>query len=129
MTFEETGCLRFVWSLNAHARRQYMLTQHSLADFNAMHCYLSADERCGFAVTEDGELTCLFASRGNGDATVEAAVALGARKLDCFDGVLPGLYRRHGFVPVKRVPWAPECAPAGWPEELGTPDVVYMVRP
>lgn len=129
MTFSETGCLRFVWALNAYARRQYMLTQHSLADFNAMRCYLSEDERAGYAIDEEGELTCLFAHYGSGDETVASAVLNGARKLDCFDGVLPALYRRHGFIEYKRAPWVRELAPPTWPfEELGRPEVVYMVR-
>jgi hypothetical protein len=54
--------------------------------------------------------------RGRGDALVSDAIARGAKHLNCFDGYLPTLYARHGFVEVRREP--------NWTE--GGPDIVYM---
>lgn len=134
MTFTETGCLRFVWALNAHARRQHFLTQHSLVEFNARRCYLRDDERAGFCISEDGELSCLFAPQGEGSYALAIAInECGARKLDCFDdGRLPSFYARFGFREVRRERFDPKLAPPGWKRaQLAEyqPDVVWMVRP
>ena len=134
MKFEETGCLRFVWALN-RAKRQHLLTQHSLAEFNAMRCYLSTTERSGFAVKSDGELTCLFSTEGEGLAALKCATGTkGARKLDCFDVpldgkllTLPEWYKRHGFRETLRLRFNPKFAPRPWPASEGSPDVVFMV--
>jgi hypothetical protein len=82
----------------------------------ARYC-LSADFRSGFGVSADGELIGLFSTvKGRGADLIGAAVANGADKLDCFDGFLPSLYARFGFVETAREPnWTP-----------GGPDVVFM---
>lgn len=84
---------------------------------DAREFYLTTDGKSGFAIGPDGTLMGLFSlTRGRGDLLVRQAVELGARRLDCFDGYLPGLYSRHGFVEYDREPnWTP-----------GGPDVVYM---
>lgn len=80
---------------------------------------LANDERSGYCVRPDGELVLVFSlERGRGDFIVEAAIADGASRLDCFDGYLPSLYARHGFVEVRRE--------ANWTS--GEPDVVFMSR-
>lgn len=75
---------------------------------------------CGFIVKNGGELIAVFSLvKGRGDAIVKAAIGLGAEYLDCFDGYLPKLYAKHGFVIVKReLNWT-----------VGGPDVVYMQIP
>ena len=80
---------------------------------------LAADERSGYAVRPDGELVLVWSlERGRGDVMVSGAVHDGATRLDCFDGYLPRLYSRHGFVETERVAnWTP-----------GQPDVVFMSR-
>lgn len=80
-------------------------------------CFLSEDLLSGFVISEDGELTNVFSlERGRGDALVTAAIDHGASHLDCFDGYLPTLYARHGFVETSReANWTP-----------GQPDVVFM---
>lgn len=81
---------------------------------------LARDGRSGYAVRPDGELVLVFSlERGRGDVIVSGAVADGAVYLDCFDGYLPRLYGRHGFVECQRVAnWTP-----------GEPDVIYMSLP
>ncbi len=41
------------------------------------------------------------------------AIVPGGRRLDCFDTVLPDLYADAGFVPVARLKWNDDYAPAG----------------
>jgi len=81
---------------------------------------LTADGQSGFIVKNGGELIALFSTvKGRGHDLVQIAVQCGAEYLDCFDGFLPKLYAKHGFVTVKReLNWT-----------LGGPDVVYMQIP
>ncbi|MDQ3276477.1 MAG: hypothetical protein M3Q39_15990 [Actinomycetota bacterium] len=81
--------------------------------------WLSEDHRSGFGVTQDGTLIALFSlEKGRGDDLVTAAIAAGAKDLDCFDGYLVDFYARHGFVETRReANWTP-----------GEPDVVFMAR-
>lgn len=74
----------------------------------------------GYAIRPDGDLVFVFATRpGSGAEIVAHAVASGAETLDCFDGYLPTLYARHGFVEYAReANWTP-----------GGPDVVFMATP
>lgn len=77
----------------------------------------SEDRASGYAVQPDGELVYVFSlTPGRGDFIVASAIHHGSVYLDCFDGYLPTLYGRHGFLVVDRVAnWTP-----------GLPDVVYM---
>lgn len=79
--------------------------------------YLHSDKCSGFAVAADGELVGVFSTvRGRGSDILTAALGAGAARLDCFDGFLPNLYKRFGFVETAReANWTP-----------GEPDVVYM---
>ena len=71
----------------------------------------------GYAIRANGDLVYVFScKRGNGDRIVRSAIANGAETLDCFDGYLPRLYGRHGFVETRRE--------RNWTE--GGPDVVFM---
>lgn len=81
--------------------------------------YLTDDYESGFAIRKDGELVFVFSTvKGRGNALVRAAVRRGATHLDCFDGYLPTLYGRHGFVETRREPnWTPDG-----------PDVVWMAQ-
>lgn len=90
---------------------------------------LALDGQSGYAVRHDGdlihkgregELVYVFSlERGRGDALVSSATGHDdATRLDCFDGYLVNLYKKHGFDVVRREPnWTP-----------GSPDVVFMSR-
>jgi outer membrane protein assembly factor BamB len=81
---------------------------------------LAPDSQSGYAIREDGELVYVFSLvPGRGMFIVSSAIADGAVYLDCFDGYLPTLYRRHGFEVVDRV--------SNWTS--GSPDVVFMALP
>lgn len=80
-------------------------------------CYLSDDKQSGYAIQDAGELVCVFSTEpGRGEQIVRHAIHQGATHLNCFDGYLPTVYRRWGFVEERRE--------TTW-EETG-PDVVYM---
>jgi hypothetical protein len=80
----------------------------------------------------NGELSNLFKTGDishAGDHLVADAVRWGARFLDCYDGPLVDLYRRHGFEVTHTIPWDDQYAPEGWDyERRGRPDVVYLTR-
>lgn len=79
--------------------------------------YLTIDGLSGYGILDDGTLVGLFSLvRGRGASLMANALDDGATSLDCFDGFLPGFYRRFGFVETGRVP--------NWTE--GEPDVVWM---
>lgn len=80
--------------------------------------FLSPDRKSGFMIHR-GKLIGLFSLvRGRGASLVSTAIAAGARSLECYDGYLPVLYGRHGFIETDRV--------STWTE--GGPDVVVMAR-
>ncbi len=87
------------------------------ADWEGARFFLSTANRAGYCVKGDGELVLVHSlDKGRGDAIVTDAIANGATFLDCFDGYLPTLYGRHGFVE-----WHRE---ANW--DADGPDVVFM---
>lgn len=78
---------------------------------------LTSGGMAGFIVRASGELVALFSrKKGYGDMLVKQAIQCGASHLDCFDGYLPKLYAKHGFIETDRA--------ANWSE--GEPDVVFM---
>lgn len=81
---------------------------------------LSTDGESGYAIRPDGDLVFVFSTTpGRGATIVADAIANGAETLDCFDGYLPTLYARHGFVEYAREDnWTP-----------GGPAVVFMALP
>jgi hypothetical protein len=107
----------------AHARESRPLIKEATSEFvRTAGCryFLTEDHFSGFAIRWGGELVYLHSRvHGRGDRLVSTAIALGARRLDCFDGYLVDLYGRHGFVEYAReANWTP-----------GGPDVVFMEHP
>lgn len=104
----------------SEARESVALIREATSEWSddsvGMH-YLAGDALSGYVVRPDGELVYVWSrARGRGDALIADAVRNGATHLDCFDGYLPTLYARHGFVVTNRESnWTP-----------GGPDVVFM---
>lgn len=108
------------------------VTVYSPAKYAKTKTFLSPDGLSGFAL--DGTDIVSVFSQGGGRlrSLIDAAIANGGTTLDAFDtGTaakpgLPQMYASLGFVETGRVPFDPKQAPADWPAELGTPDVVFM---
>lgn len=109
-----TFCAAFDRAREASDRIREATSEYRFAD--RIEHYLYVDGKAGFAILE-GRLCYVFSLvPGRGDDLVDVAVQRGADRLDCFDGYLPRLYSRHGFVVTTReANWTP-----------GGPDVVEM---
>ena len=93
--------------------------------------FLSADGNVGVTISGSGEVGNLFrnegAPPGSGGAAVDHAVANGGTWLNAFDGALPKIYAKHGFVEVARLKWDPGQEPDAWNrKKYDSPDVVFM---
>lgn len=106
-------------------------------DGSTFRFFLSEDGKSGFAIKNGDDLVSVFAAAdaNHGDALIECAIAAGARRLDCFNTILPKLYAKHGFRPVARIAFNREYAPYDWDYDFfakgdfnhGEPDIVFMV--
>lgn len=102
------------------------------ADYQGMRMFLAEDGSSGFALKPDGDIVSVFSDGGSGRAALEAAIAMGGRKLDAFDTILPYYYAAHGFVVASRLKWDDSQMPSDWSKEAfkkfnnGEPDVVFM---
>lgn len=101
--------------------------------------YLSSDGKAGFALHGD-EIKAVFADPsfvGASYMIMPMAIALGGRRLDCFDGKvgLQNVYARFGFKPVARIEFSYDAfednaIKRAWKKQvdnLGKPDVYFMV--
>lgn len=110
--------------------------------------FLSKDGKSGFVIKNGDDLVSVFSQGASGDAVVECAIAAGARRLDCFNTILPAFYAAHGFRPVARIKFVDKFAPPDWDFDYfagkknvgtaqsprfskdwqgGRPDVIFMV--
>lgn len=137
--FAECGTLRYLRAVLGCSRPQFLapFTDESLSAQGA-RCFLAWGPSrqwlaCGFYLTPDGEVGGLVNAtdiKGLGRAAFLAAQALGAKRLNCFDGFLTRLYRAEGWRITHREPFNPSLAPRGWDVGRdGRPDVVTMVNP
>ncbi len=105
-------------------------------EYRQMRLLVTDDGRAGVALKGD-EVVSAFAHKDCAhpkavQSMLRQAAALGGRRLDCFDTVLPKLYADAGFVPVARLKWNDDYAPDGWDYDTfraynnGRPDVVFM---
>ena len=94
------------------------LSQYSLNDFKKMQTFKVPGEDIGFALKGGDEIVSVFNSssaRNIGDELIKAAVRVGGKRLDHYDGFLTGFYRRNGFKITTVVAWDDEYTPKGWP--------------
>lgn len=106
-------------------------------EYKQMRLFLTKDGTAGIALKPDGDIVSVFAKSGSphksvANPMIATAVSLGGTKLDCFDTVLPGIYKQEGFVETERMTWDDQYKPDGWDYETykgfnnGRPDVVMM---
>ena len=96
------------------------------------------DHQCRFtlaAVSPTGERVAVVSEsqdRHQLDRILEMTIAAGATWGNCFDTILPALYRARGSVEVARLTFDDEFAPDDWSFDLyrpwndGRPDIVFM---
>ena len=109
------------------------LSPYNAKDYEEMGaaCYLSHDEKSGYAIKADGELISVFSLPGanQGREAVKSAAKNGACKLDCLGDFLARLYSNVGFVEVERHPWNDDYAPENWDyAKFKTPDLIFMEK-
>lgn len=119
---------------NEYAASVYVYPVEDYA--NGMRMFLTQDGKAGFGLKPDGDIVSVFSHgdnpKGIVHTMVEVARQAGGNKLDCFDTVLPSIYRQHDFRTIDRIPWNGAYRPEGWDEELyrkynnGKPDFVLM---
>jgi hypothetical protein len=105
-------------------------------EYQDMRLFVTKDGMSGFALKGDDIVSAFkspkSADRGVAFSMIRMAVALGGRKLDAFDTVLPSIYSVSGFKAVSRMRWNDEFKPDDWNKETfkafngGEPDVVFM---
>lgn len=105
-------------------------------EYEGMRLFVTKDGLAGFALKGD-DIVSAFKSpksndRGVAFSMVRMGVALGGRRLDAFDTVLPSIYSVNGFRAIARMRWNDDYAPDDWSKETfvefnnGEPDVVFM---
>lgn len=110
---------------------------HSLEEYRTMRCFVSDDGKCGMAVQPDGEIVSVFSTDKATHPNVAQSLMLSGviangNKLNCFDTVLPEIYRSSGFVETERMTWDDQYTPEGWDFKTyekfngGRPDVIDM---
>lgn len=106
------------------------LTEHDASELADHTLLTTTDGNAGVAVSPDGDIQNLYNNDGPenaGDRLIQAAIDVGGRTLDCYDGFLPDFYAEHGFRETGRMEFDPQCAPETWDAEaFGHPDVVFM---
>lgn len=115
-------------------KRAKFLSPLTDEDLDTRDIHLSEDGKVGYTLTHgDKDFGNLFNNsdeKGAGRKAIIEAIKKGARTLDAFDGFLPDLYRKYGWVETARLKFDPAQAPAGWetdPDLSKKPDVVFMV--
>lgn len=119
----------FVAARDKSARSPF-LSQTPPDELAKQRLFMDESGEIGYAMTDDGDLGNLFNNsdkKGAGKAALIHGIENGANTLDCFDGFLPNLYTKFGFVVTARMKFNPDYAPEGWDyEKWDHPDVVFM---
>ncbi len=105
------------------------ITQYSAKEYTNMNtaCFLSTDNKSGYALTEDKDLISVFSLNSKGVEVVKSAIQNGATTLDCIGDFLASYYSKFGFVESDRMTWNDDYAPENWDyEKFGKPDVIFM---
>ena len=116
------------------------VTPFTPAEYAGLRLFVNADSNAFFALRGDEVISAESMSKGTmaAHSMLLFATELGARRLDCFDTILPDIYAECGFRAVSRTPFDTEYEPdkfkRKWNEfgqynryNNGQPDVVFMV--
>ena len=99
---------------NVHGAAVYV---YPVEEYAQMRTFLADGGKAGIAL-KGKDIVSVFNSDPNlpgaSMALMRLAIEQGGRQLDCFDTNLPGLYAKHGFRIVSRLPWDESQAPGNW---------------
>ena len=116
-----------------NGKKAAQVYEYSPEEYKQMRLFTAENGKSGFALKPDGDIVSVFSSEtGSLAGLMKLAIQNGGNKLDCFDTMLPKIYKKFGFIEVDRVKWNEEYKPANWDKEHfkqwnnGEPDVVYM---
>ena len=90
---------------------------------------MSPNQQSGYVLTKKKDMISVWSVDGakEGNAAVQDALKRGAKTCDCFDGKLPGFYKRNGYREIGRMDWNPDYAPKGWDyKRYGKPQFVML---
>lgn len=105
---------------------------YSVEEYQNVKKFLTNDRQSGFAI-DDAAVISVFKHPKNKikeitDFLLPRAIQEGGTRLDCFNGVLPKIYSKYGFVPVAKAKFNPEFAPEDWNYSRdGQPDIIFMI--
>ncbi len=112
------------------SKRKSFLSASSADDLKHHKLYTAHQGKVGYALDKHKDLQNVYnnsGKRGSGKHALHHAIKHGAKTLDAFDGHLPKLYAKHGFVETGRLKFNDEHAPKDWNyDKHGRPDVVFM---
>jgi hypothetical protein len=101
-----------------------------------MKLFLVSNGIGGIAVKNDGDVVSVFKNpkiakeynlKNIVGKLLFVALKNGGKKLDCYDGVLPDVYIKHGFVPVSKIKFNDGFASEKWNYERdGRPDIIFF---
>ncbi len=106
---------------------------YPIDDYETMQLYVTRDGSMGYAL-KGPDIVSVFSmsDKYTLEQLINHAIIAGGCKLDCYDTILPALYKQHGFKEVARDSWNDNYKPDDWNKALyskfnnGEPDVVYM---
>ena len=133
----DEGAASFIANFRAaneiNGKKSAQVYEYSPEEYKQMRLFTAENGQSGFALKPDGDIVSVFSSeKGSLAGLMKLAIQNGGNKLDCFDTMLPKIYKKFGFIEVDRVKWNEEYKPADWDKEFfkqwnnGEPDVVYM---
>ena len=133
----DEGAASFIANFRAaneiNGKKSVQVYEYSPEEYKQMRLFTAENGQSGFALKPDGDIVSVFSSeKGSLAGLMKLAIQNGGNKLDCFDTMLPKIYKKFGFIEVDRVKWNEEYKPANWDKEFfkqwnnGEPDVVYM---
>lgn len=111
---------------------------YSNEEYSKMKLFLINDGIAGVAIKNDGGIVSIFknpveAKKQNidnvADVLIGTAITFGGNHLDAFDGFLPELYTKYGFIPYAKIKFNIGFAPKDWNYNRDKePDVIFFVH-
>lgn len=120
-------------TINTVASKWFGAYVHSytIEEYKETKPYLFDDGKAGFAI-KNGDIVSVFKHpnctlKPALDVTIPAAIARQGNRLDCFNGMLPSMYAKYGFLPYAKLKFNNNHAPADWNYARdNAPDIIYM---